>query len=251
MVALHVPALDPADMVQLADNAPLLRRIGRAIAHARVRRGWTQEALAAVLEISVKNVQRLESGRHDLRLSTVAKVAAALGMTLDGLVAAQPDDVLARARPTDGPWSGLAATGWSPVRGTSSGLLSVPVVDLRGGGTVDDWGLPSRVGAATPPAGEPLAFAGLFIARALCATDSSEVASGAWCLFRHPVRRQPGPRTVLIHRSAEQLWSIESVETVPPVEEAGGRWVAEFLGVLEPLKPERSAGKPPYSRKDP
>jgi transcriptional regulator with XRE-family HTH domain len=239
-------------MVQLADNAPLLRRIGRAIAHARVGRGWTQETLAAVLEISVKNVQRLESGRHDLRLSTVAKVAAALGMTLDGLVAAQPDGQPVRMRRTFGRATGLSATGWSLLPDGAVDRVSVPVLDLRDHSQVHEpRGLPPQVGFARPPAGFALPSGGLFLARALCPTSSPEVTPGAWCLFRHPVAHRPRARTVLVHHSAERHWTIEADDARSEVLLATSRVVAELDCVLEAVKPAPSAGRPPFGRKAP
>jgi transcriptional regulator with XRE-family HTH domain len=41
----------------------------------------TQEQLAAELDTAVRNVQRIESGVQNLTLLTIARIAAAIGLT--------------------------------------------------------------------------------------------------------------------------------------------------------------------------
>ena len=65
-----------ADMVEAALEA---RRLLRARARCRVRRGLTQAAVAAKMETSQSAVARMERGEIDARLSTVARYAAAVG----------------------------------------------------------------------------------------------------------------------------------------------------------------------------
>ncbi|WP_411280351.1 helix-turn-helix domain-containing protein, partial [Gemmatimonas sp.] len=52
-----------------------MRAVARRIAEVRRLAGITQEALAEQLGIALKNVQRIESGRQNLTLQTLARVA--------------------------------------------------------------------------------------------------------------------------------------------------------------------------------
>ncbi|MBE7449208.1 MAG: helix-turn-helix transcriptional regulator [Kofleriaceae bacterium] len=74
-----------------------LRLVGRRIAHARVRRGWTQEALAERYGVSTKYLQRIEAGRQNLSLRSLARIAAALGCRPFDLL--RPMRSMARVRP--------------------------------------------------------------------------------------------------------------------------------------------------------
>ncbi|MBZ0232733.1 MAG: helix-turn-helix domain-containing protein [Deltaproteobacteria bacterium] len=65
-----MPALDPD---------ATLRLVGRRVAQHRHRRGWTQEVLAERLGLSTKYLQRVEWGRQNLSLRSLATIASALG----------------------------------------------------------------------------------------------------------------------------------------------------------------------------
>lgn len=56
----------------------LVEVVGRRIKALRQARGLTQDAVAEALGIAVKNVQRLEAGRQNLTLKTLAHVADVL-----------------------------------------------------------------------------------------------------------------------------------------------------------------------------
>lgn len=62
----------------------------------RERAGLSQRALARRAGVSFRTVQLMEWGRHDARLSTCAKLAAALGRPSESSPAS-PEDTLARA----------------------------------------------------------------------------------------------------------------------------------------------------------
>lgn len=55
--------------------------IGRTVREARLKRGWTQDDLAAHAQVSRLSVIRLENG-NDISTATLSKVAIALGLTL-------------------------------------------------------------------------------------------------------------------------------------------------------------------------
>ena len=68
-----------------------VRQVTRRIAAVRQARGITQEELAARLRTAVRNLQRIEAGQN-VTLHTLARIAAALGV--------RPDDLIAPPRAT-------------------------------------------------------------------------------------------------------------------------------------------------------
>ena len=65
-----------------------LQKVGQRIREIRIQRGFaSQEALAEYLNVHRTFVGHLETGRKDFRLSTMIKVAEALGVTLSDLFA--------------------------------------------------------------------------------------------------------------------------------------------------------------------
>ena len=165
-----------------------LHRIGRNIAAQRHQLGWTQEALAGALGISIKNAQRLESGKPDLRASSLLKLANILGVSVVQLV----DNALPAESPpaprTSGPLAGLARLGWTLFRSQQPGAIPVLDLGLRAsvpqGQRVDT--LPRQVGWARGPGATPQPD-GYFLAKVQGASMAPEIPSGAWCLFQRPV----------------------------------------------------------------
>lgn len=60
----------------------------RSLKQARQAKGWTQDRLAVELACSSNTVYRVEAGR-DVRLSTLLKMAAALGVSVHVSAAGQ------------------------------------------------------------------------------------------------------------------------------------------------------------------
>ncbi len=54
----------------------------------RLKKGWSQKRLAQELHTSQPHVARIESGCEDLRVSTVKKLAVALGVTVNQVISA-------------------------------------------------------------------------------------------------------------------------------------------------------------------
>jgi transcriptional regulator with XRE-family HTH domain len=62
-------------------------RLVRCLSRLRHERGWTQEAFAEKAGLSYKYYQTIENGRRlDLRLSTLARLAKAHGMSIGKLM---------------------------------------------------------------------------------------------------------------------------------------------------------------------
>lgn len=191
-------------MSQPPDLAEFLHRIGRQIANHRRKLGWTQETLAATLGISVKNVQRLESGKPDLRSSSLWKLAQAFGISVDMLLAPELPEPAPNTGRQRGPLVGLAQVGWTLVRTPMPGAVPVVDLSLRASALTNSRTdlLPRQVGWAQA-ANCPLLAEGSFIARVSGLSMAPEVPDGAWCLFRRPVTEVRLRATVLARAAGD------------------------------------------------
>lgn len=63
----------------------IYKEIGTRILHARTKRGWTQEKLAAESDVATAHIGFIEQGRRRPTLSTLHKLASALDMSLEQL----------------------------------------------------------------------------------------------------------------------------------------------------------------------
>ena len=66
-------------------------KTGQLIKELRLKKGITQEELAAKTDISVRTIQRIESGDVDPRAFTLQSIAAALEVDYEVLVSAETD----------------------------------------------------------------------------------------------------------------------------------------------------------------
>jgi transcriptional regulator with XRE-family HTH domain len=64
----------------------LLESIAANVRRWRGKRGQTQEELAVALGVDLRHVQRIEKGALDIRMTTLARIAAALETTPGELV---------------------------------------------------------------------------------------------------------------------------------------------------------------------
>jgi transcriptional regulator with XRE-family HTH domain len=67
-----------------------LMKTGQLIKELRLKKGITQEDLAAMTDISVRTIQRIESGEVDPRAYTLQSIAGALGVEYETLAMADP-----------------------------------------------------------------------------------------------------------------------------------------------------------------
>lgn len=70
------------------ERSDVVLRVARRIAARRREKHLTQEAFATLLGIATKNVQRIESGKQNLSLETLARIAAILDTTPEALLSA-------------------------------------------------------------------------------------------------------------------------------------------------------------------
>lgn len=70
-----------------------MRRLGRRLAQARERKGWTQQMLATHSRVGQNQISRLESGQKPrLEVDTLERLCRALGCTSDYLLGLTDDD---------------------------------------------------------------------------------------------------------------------------------------------------------------
>lgn len=62
------------------------RQIGSEIRRRRVAKGLLQRELSDAARLPLRTIGRIERGEVDVRLSTLAKIAKALGVPLKGLL---------------------------------------------------------------------------------------------------------------------------------------------------------------------
>lgn len=63
-----------------------IERIGRRIRTLREELGWLQRELAERADLPIRTIGRIERGEVDVRISTLAKIATALGITIEQLL---------------------------------------------------------------------------------------------------------------------------------------------------------------------
>ena len=69
-------------------DAQLLTEVGQRIRARRVAEGLTLDQLARLCGISGPALSLIETGKRDVRLTTLARIAAALRLPLEALLAA-------------------------------------------------------------------------------------------------------------------------------------------------------------------
>ena len=84
----------------LASNtARLLKDIGRRISELRAARGLTQDRLAERRGVSLKYLQRVEAGRENLTVESLARIARVLGAPVGEFFRAPRSRSVRRGRP--------------------------------------------------------------------------------------------------------------------------------------------------------
>jgi len=63
----------------------VLRTVGRRVAELRAKKSLTQAGLSELVGVSLKYLQRIEAGRHDVGLQLTASLATALDVNIQEL----------------------------------------------------------------------------------------------------------------------------------------------------------------------
>jgi len=65
---------------------PQLKQLGANVRRIRNSIGMTQERLAELVDINIRNVQRIEAGEINLLITTVARIRRALGCSWNDMM---------------------------------------------------------------------------------------------------------------------------------------------------------------------
>lgn len=156
----------------------------------------TQEAMAGLLDIATKNLQRLESGTQNLTLETIERVARALDVPPESFFTIEPSGAMGEPtlRGQHADVAALEAIGYAARPATARGRRpkgAVPIVNLRAAA-----GLPARGARAADVTGwvsldhGATTTEGRFVTRIEGDSMEPRIPSGAFVLFRPPA---PGP----------------------------------------------------------
>ncbi len=169
----------------------------------------TQEELGAKLETGAKNVQRMEAGKQNLGLHSLAKIAAAL--TVDPMsLLAPPGSGLPWLR-DGGRASLLRALATVDWRSASAELPrppgSIPFLTLRAAASPpipnDE---PEVIAWLLPPKEAPRTSARWFVAQVSGASMEPKIPNGSLCLFRPVAGNDYVDRVLLVqHRGVADL----------------------------------------------
>jgi transcriptional regulator with XRE-family HTH domain len=73
--------------------------VGRRFAEIRLRRGWTQKEFAENIGISLKYLQKVESGKANLSLASLARLATRYSVPVAELFKRPRSRIVRRGRP--------------------------------------------------------------------------------------------------------------------------------------------------------
>jgi transcriptional regulator with XRE-family HTH domain len=167
----------------------LVQTVGQRIKALRQARGLTQDAVAEALGIASKNVQRLEAGRQNLTLKTLAHIADVLDvepyelLRSGAVVTPSPDVSLERAlRAVSRLGHEVFDADAPPARG------AVPVMSLQAAASRFGGSRSVEVSAWIRLKGSRQSqLAGRFVAQVVGRSMAPTVPSGSLALFRSPV----------------------------------------------------------------
>lgn len=213
-----------------------VRRVAGRLAAARREQGLSQESLAAVLGIAVKNLQRIESGKQNLSLRTIERICSALDVLPESLF--QKDAALrtitSGVRPANRRTilQRLQSADFIVRSATSRGRLpsaAVPVTTLRAAAghltsaarAVETLGYVSVPRRGSAPEGQ-------FVAEVVGRSMEPRIASGSVCLFQAPRPPPYEDRILLVTHAA--LAS----------DELGGPYALKRIGSATLLSPGRT-----------
>ncbi len=86
--------------MRAADPERVARAVGRRVAELRIERGWTQEAFAERLRVSIQYLRRIELAQTNVTLAQLVKLANGLRVPPKALFEAPESLVVRRGRPT-------------------------------------------------------------------------------------------------------------------------------------------------------
>lgn len=95
------------------------QHLGRMIRGVRERKGITQSELASRIGLNRTSVSNFEAGRQRFSAQTLARIAAALGVSLESLVPTDPALANDRSMSAEGRWMSTVKKSKSTRRATT------------------------------------------------------------------------------------------------------------------------------------
>lgn len=123
-------------------EAIFLSELGRRVRDARTVRGLSRKLLSQTSGLSERYIAQLESGQGNVSIILLRRVANAMGVRLDDMIAGQDSspewrlirDLLREASPEQVALAKSVLSGTSPQQAGQSGGVRVALVGLRGAG---------------------------------------------------------------------------------------------------------------------
>ncbi|GJE56061.1 MULTISPECIES: helix-turn-helix transcriptional regulator [Methylobacterium] len=123
-------------------EAIFLSELGRRVRDARTVRGLSRKLLSQTSGLSERYIAQLESGQGNVSIILLRRVANAMGVRLDDMIAGQDSspewrlirDLLREASPEQVALAKSVLSGTSPQQAGQSGGIRVALVGLRGAG---------------------------------------------------------------------------------------------------------------------
>jgi transcriptional regulator with XRE-family HTH domain len=81
--------------IAIVKNEAILQAFGAHLRQLREQRGWSQQVLADVADVSKPTIYRIETARYSATLDVLASIAQGLGVSLGELVTFPPETTAA------------------------------------------------------------------------------------------------------------------------------------------------------------
>lgn len=201
-------------MAKQHDDEPILQRVGANLRAWRIRHGLTRDELGERIGTDGKNLYRLESGTENLTLVRAQRIAQALGLRVEDLLA-EP-----RHRGWTGELEDLGLAVVSPSHLDNPDF--VPVYDLRpAAGSGESQPEPQRLGRVR---GLRKLGSGmdLFVAKVVGESMQPRIQSGTWNVFSTALPADLLGAVVLLAErgaSSDWAWLLKRVEQVALVDD--------------------------------
>lgn len=95
MITCDYRAVVVCSEIATVKNEAVLQAFGAHLRQLREQRGWSQQVLADVADVSKPTIYRIETARYSATLDVLASLAQGLGVSLGELVTFPPETTAA------------------------------------------------------------------------------------------------------------------------------------------------------------
>ena len=85
-VSVNHEISDKSDVPKTKTRSPWLKHLGDNIRRERLAKAISQQRLAEIADLNIRNVQRIEAGELDILLTTIIRIRKALDCPLERLL---------------------------------------------------------------------------------------------------------------------------------------------------------------------